>query len=106
MCKFLARLKGKSLLRQGHTCVPLEARAPFGTGYHFVGVHVARVEECVRARLVPVKVEALDLRLVQLEVEIGIQPRKHPTQWLLAERGNPNLELCWGVGGGRVKTGQ
>lgn len=43
------------------TCVPLEARAPLGAGYNLVGARVAGFEERIRARLVPVQVEALDL---------------------------------------------
>lgn len=101
----MQNLKGKSPVREGHTCVPVEARTPFGTAYHFIGMYVTRFEECVRARLIPVQVQALDLWLVQLEVKIGIQLRKHPTQGLIADRGNPCLQLCWG-GGEMVKTGQ
>lgn len=54
------------------TCVPLEARAPLRAAYNFVGMCVARFEERVRARLVPIQVEALDLRLVQLEVKVCV----------------------------------
>lgn len=78
-----------------HTCVPLEACAPFGSSYNFISMYVTRFEERVRAWLIPVQVEALDLWLVQLEVKIRIQPREHPTQRLLAKRGNPYLKLCW-----------
>lgn len=68
------------------TCVPLEARAPLRAGYDFVGVCVARFEERVGARLVPVQVEALDLRLVKLEVEVCVQPGEHPSQGVLTNR--------------------
>lgn len=43
------------------TCVPLEARAPLSAGEHFVGVNVTGFEEGIGARLIPVRVEALDL---------------------------------------------
>lgn len=68
------------------TCVSLEARAPLGAGEHFVDVNVAGFEEGVGARLVPVQVEALDLRLVELQVEVGVQAREHPTEGVLANR--------------------
>lgn len=76
------------------TCVPLEARAPLGAAYHFVGVRVARLEEGVGARLVHVQVQALDLRLVQLEVKVCVQTGEHPAQGVLANRRRPDLKLC------------
>lgn len=44
-----------------HTCIPLEACAPLRAGYNFVSMCIAGFEERIRARLVPVQVEALDL---------------------------------------------
>lgn len=75
------------------TCVPLEARAPLRAGYDFVGVRVAGFEESIRAWLVPVQVEALDLRLVQLQVKVCVQPGEHPAQGILTNRGGPDVEL-------------
>ncbi len=68
------------------TCVPLEARAPLRAAYNFVGMRVAGFEERVGTPLVPVQVEALDLRLVQLEVKVCVQPGEHPAQWVLTNR--------------------
>lgn len=68
------------------TCVPLEARAPLRAGYNFVGVRVTQLEERVGARLVSIQVEALDLRLVKLEVEVCVQPGEHPSQGVLTNR--------------------
>lgn len=56
-----------------HTCVSLEACAPLSAGEYFVSMYVTGFEEDIRARLVPIQVEALDLRLVQLEIKIGVQ---------------------------------
>lgn len=76
------------------TCVPLEACAPLRAAYNIVGVCIAGFEERVRARLVPVKVEALDLRLVQLDIEICVQSGEHPAQRVLTNRWCPDLKLC------------
>lgn len=67
------------------TCVPLEARAPLRAGYEFVSVCVAGFEESIRARLIPVQVEAPDLRLVKLEVKVRIQAGEHPAQRVLTD---------------------
>lgn len=87
------------------TCVPLEARAPLGAAYNFVGMRVAGFEERVRARLVPVQVEALDLRLVQLEVKVCVQPGEHPAQRVLTNRWRPDLKL-WGRSGLQMREGR
>ena len=76
------------------TCVPLEARAPLGAGYDFVRMCIAGSEEGIGARLVPVQVQALDLWLVELEVEVCVQAREHPAQRVLANRWRPDLKLC------------
>ena len=80
------------------TCEPLEARAPLRAGYNFVGMCIAGFEEGVRARLIPVQVEALNLRLVQLDVKVCVQSGEHPAQRVLTNRGSPDLELCGGKG--------
>lgn len=77
------------------TCVPLEACAPLGAREYFVSVYVAGFEVRIRTRLVPVQVEALDLWLVQLEIEVCVQPGEHPAQRVLANRWRPDLKLCW-----------
>lgn len=75
------------------TCVSLEARAPLGAADEAVPAHVAGREEGPGAGLVPVQVQAPGLRLVQLQVEVGVQPGEHPAHGVLADGRRPHLEF-------------
>lgn len=68
------------------TCVSLETCAPLRAGYNFVSMCIAGFEERIRAWLVPVNVEALDLCLVKLEVKVCVQTGEHPSQRILTYR--------------------
>ena len=71
----------------------LEAGAPLRAAEELVAAYVAGPKERLRARLVAVQVQAPGLRLVQLEVKVGVQPGEDPAQGVLADGHSPHAKF-------------
>ena len=71
-----------------------EAEAPFCRRDLPIFVAVAGVEEGSDADLVLVQVNGSQLSLVQIQVAVGVQPREHPADGVLAARYQALVQRC------------
>lgn len=76
-----------------------EAQAPLGHGDLPVLVGVAGVEEGSDADLVLVQVDGRQLGLAQIQIAIGVQFGKHPSDGVLAAGSKAPIQGCRGRGG-------
>lgn len=71
-----------------------EAEAPLRRGDLPILVAVAGVEEGSDADLVLVQVDGSQLGLVQIQVAVGVQPREHPADGVLAAGHEALVQRC------------
>lgn len=71
-----------------------EAQAPLRRGHLPVLVAVAGVEEGSDADLILVQVNSSQLRVVQIQITVGVQLREHPSDGVLAAGYKAPLQRC------------